>query len=791
MGFILLAPVLPRRPKVPAALADESMYEKIKTIGNTYMVAAGIPHTATGDGSISPAVHVQAAIALSCKMQEAVEALSAEKGGSRVRLRVGVHSGAVTAGVIGIEKYCFDIWGDTVNVASRMDSTGIPGKIQLSPVAWKLLSASAEGRHYFEMEPRGQVQVKGKGLMDTFLVSQTLGKLAQAGSVLHDSVSALPSCSGELCPVVETAAQTTTEPTTPTVTIDPPSQTLAPMQVPLQAFSLFFESIASEAAFRTEYNATNLSVANSSAVLAMMFLLSFVFLTACWAWNQDELTGGDFGNGSDAEAKQDDYERQMWLAWLVVIGNTSLAATMALQVQCVARTQRMQRALGSFSVISIAIIFAMNVAADSLGYSQLLETPYMLSGLIFVFFLSKILVVYAARICWTWLLAHTVYRYRATGLHSLFYAEFGSPLFLFAMTMMLHVLASDAERKVRQGHWLRTVANAQSLRLKDARASSDTLLENCLPKSVISAALSSTGGGGDGNTPQMGGGVQHRSFEVYREATVLFVDIVNFTKLSSGMQPYDLVSMLHDLFAQIDQLVERYPVEKIKTIGDAYMVASGLPEWRDDHAEAIAEFALDLLDIVRDFNESNRLAGLNRPHLAVRAGIHTGAVIAGIIGDKKFCYDVWGAGVDGAAEMEQEGVANRVHLSQSTARHLSGLYHMDPREPAPTRNATVTGAPKTLSSGGARSANPSKPEVTYFLTGRSKRVDFTREPAKGGETATSLGDGDALGDDVRHEDGSNVEDDASGARRTHARASVRVHRSRRHSVCAVAGGELL
>jgi class 3 adenylate cyclase len=96
-----------------------------------------------------------------------------------------------------------------------------------------------------------------------------------------------------------------------------------------------------------------------------------------------------------------------------------------------------------------------------------------------------------------------------------------------------------------------------------------------------------------------------------------------------------------------------------------YMVASGLPECRDDHAEAVAEFALDLLDIVSRFNKSNQLANLNRPTLAVRAGIHTGPVIAGIIGDKKFCYDVWGAGVDGASAMEQSGVADRIHLSQS------------------------------------------------------------------------------------------------------------------------------
>jgi hypothetical protein len=167
-----------------------------------------------------------------------------------------------------------------------------------------------------------------------------------------------------------------------------------------------------------------------------------------------------------------------------------------------------------------------------------------------------------------------------------------------------------------------------------------------------------------------------------------------------------------------------------------YMVASGLPECRDDHAEAVAEFALDLLDIVSRFNKSNQLANLNRPTLAVRAGIHTGPVIAGIIGDKKFCYDVWGAGVDGASAMEQSGVADRIHLSQSTAQRLGGLYHMDPCTTQPERSVAAAAVNNEVAA--------KRGSQTYFLTGRSKRVDFTgysdtadtaEQAGPGGETA--------------------------------------------------------
>jgi magnesium-transporting ATPase (P-type) len=238
------------------------------------------------------------------------------------------------------------------------------------------------------------------------------------------------------------------------------------LQAPLQPYSLAFGSSAAETVFQEEYAKNNLQAANSSAVLVILFLLVLVCLTGCWFWLRFLATnlGGRYhahdGSGSVVDDDGDD-EREMQLAWLIVVGNTLVAVIMVVQLHCSARAHNMQRRLGIFSVVGILVIFAMNVSADLIGYSQLLETPYILSGLIYVFFLSKLLVVRAATICWTWLLLHTVYRYSATGLHSLFYAQFGSPLFLCAMTMMLHVLASDNERKVRQGHWLRNMANEQ------------------------------------------------------------------------------------------------------------------------------------------------------------------------------------------------------------------------------------------------------------------------------------------------------------------------------------------
>src|SRR5690606_30315875 len=122
----------------------------------------------------------------------------------------------------------------------------------------------------------------------------------------------------------------------------------------------------------------------------------------------------------------------------------------------------------------------------------------------------------------------------------------------------------------------------------------------------------------------------------YAEATVLFADLVGFTSLSARTPPSELVTILNDVFSRFDHLADRHGLEKIKTIGDAYMAAAGVPEPRDDHASAAAEMALDMVAEVEAVNRARDLA------LEVRIGIHSGPLVAGVIGERKFIYDLWG-----------------------------------------------------------------------------------------------------------------------------------------------------
>jgi len=159
----------------------------------------------------------------------------------------------------------------------------------------------------------------------------------------------------------------------------------------------------------------------------------------------------------------------------------------------------------------------------------------------------------------------------------------------------------------------------------------------------------------------------------YGSASVLFSDIVGFTPLSSNMTPERLVGMLNEVFTRMDDLVGAHGLEKIKTTGDAYIVAAGIPSPRQDHAEAMASFALDVLDVV------DRLRRDGYPSLALRIGIHSGPLVAGVIGKRKFAYDVWGDTVNTAARMEQHGLPGAIQVSEATYELLKDRFVLEER----------------------------------------------------------------------------------------------------------------
>jgi adenylate cyclase len=193
--------------------------------------------------------------------------------------------------------------------------------------------------------------------------------------------------------------------------------------------------------------------------------------------------------------------------------------------------------------------------------------------------------------------------------------------------------------------------------LDQERARSHSLLLNILPQAIIDRLDA-------GETT-----IADR----YPSVTVLFSDLVGFTALSSDLKPHALVAELNRLFSEFDALCERCEVEKIKTIGDAYLAVGGLPGTRADHVVAVAELALGMVEAVARLNVSTGR------DWRIRIGIHTGPVVAGVIGTRKFVYDVWGDTVNVASRLESSSEPNRIHVSEPVAHTLRAIFELEPR----------------------------------------------------------------------------------------------------------------
>jgi len=165
-------------------------------------------------------------------------------------------------------------------------------------------------------------------------------------------------------------------------------------------------------------------------------------------------------------------------------------------------------------------------------------------------------------------------------------------------------------------------------------------------------------------------GKQESVVESYENVTVLFADIVGFTSYSERMTPKELVAMLDELFSALDKLAEKHEIEKIKTIGDSYMAVSGLPIETPQHCQNMANFALEANKVIsKEFNPKYKLQ--------LRFGIHSGRVIAGVIGKNKFSYDMWGLTVNTASRYESQGAPAKIHISEATMLLLNENYEIE------------------------------------------------------------------------------------------------------------------
>jgi len=190
--------------------------------------------------------------------------------------------------------------------------------------------------------------------------------------------------------------------------------------------------------------------------------------------------------------------------------------------------------------------------------------------------------------------------------------------------------------------------------LHEEQVRSENLLLNVLPKKIADRLKREPG----------------TIAEAHKAVTILFADIVGFTPLTSQLNPVEMIELLNKIYSEFDALSEKYQVEKIRTIGDNYMVASGVPESNEDHARNMARMALEMQAF------ADKLSIQNEHRIQFRIGIHSGPVIAGIVGRKKFQYDIWGDAVNTASRMESHGEAGKIQVSQTTYEMLKDEFVM-------------------------------------------------------------------------------------------------------------------
>ena len=218
-----------------------------------------------------------------------------------------------------------------------------------------------------------------------------------------------------------------------------------------------------------------------------------------------------------------------------------------------------------------------------------------------------------------------------------------------AVATIIYLLLRHSTIEQRKAKLTMDLAHEQ---LKEEQHRSERLLLNILPGPVAQRLKNSEQTIADG----------------FADATVMFADIVNFTQVAANMSPSQVFAMLNRIFSAFDELAEKYNLEKIKTIGDAYMVAGGINKSVDEYTAAVVDLAIDMRDLLRrDF-------AVNTSHLEIRIGIGTGPVVAGVVGKKKFIYDLWGDTVNIASRITSEGVPGMIQCDTLTYRRLSKVF---------------------------------------------------------------------------------------------------------------------
>lgn len=637
-------------------LTDVHGVNKVEHIGNVYVVSAGCPE-------VTP-FHSGRVAEMGLKM------LSVVRHFKKIELRLGIHTGAVMAGVIGFKKLSYHLFGDTINTASRMCSHGNIQRIHVSEATYNLLS----GKYNFEA--RGEIQVKGKGTMRTYFLESR--KVAQGSmSLLEKEVMLKPTniprvnlmfkspagAGAELTSVARThrAGYTAARPTSGMRAAD----ATMPGQVQAQLMHLqtgnfksriFFltgspdltqvQAMDSSPAGRHEgksrYRKSKLTLQfsgdpeveadfvlrNNETRHRRMCLTMFFALVGFAIW-------GIYDNGT--VTPRDILPFVLLARYLYCL----------IGIICIALAFRFRAWVEWFTLGVLAGCILMTLALElwghfgrPIGFLTIVQLvfnnsmTFSVSGVTFKnAFIIQIIGLGLFELQHIWQPTPSMLAYT-------FFAIFG---------MLMNASSSYMAELYERDNYV------HELVLDDEVEKTDALLTGLLPVNVLMQL-------------KMGRQLIADEFE---QVSIMLTDIVGFTELASRVTPSKLVEFLNVLYSIFDKCAEKYGVLKIATIGDAYLCLSGCPDKCFDHADRVADMALEMLDKVK------QLIAPDGTQVRVRVGIHTGPVVAGVVGIKMIHYQIWGDAVQIASKMESSGKASHIHVSNSTQRLLEKTFQFE------------------------------------------------------------------------------------------------------------------
>lgn len=670
-------------------LVDVHEAYKVETVGAVFMVVCGCPDRVKN--------HVEIIANLALSMIRAIpglkKCLRSYSWGEIFDLdvRIGLNSGSIMAGVVGVRNPRFKLFGDTVNVASRMESTTVPGSIQISQHTYELL----QDRYVTNF--RGTTQVKGKGTLDTyFLVDQKVQtpivaapefikeKKEEKDENVRDAGNAL-----RVSTVRKKRSESrrrSSQQTRRSSSVSGPSDKRNFMDT-IFRFVQKHRDVPDEERLSYNESASRLNTRDLMKWAEDHFTTDIIISLPTCLTAKNVIFGYNFGRSRTRfEYSFREAQRPRWMRFfrrtilfvLILKPLVAMFATLNLSGEnrwsvahlifvlnfCVVipigtvfllftfyTPYEKWEQLSSFLMLLIlAILLTIESASNSEGHGYL--------SVLVLYQCHFTLLTFASR-CLLGILVLVMYlTTHLTGLVSYFAMGSDSELdflrvlrnglyiFVFFAAQAWVVFHSEFEQRVN--HHRSMILNAQQVKLADEQKLVSNLLHNLLPPTIVK---------------QLKTAPQETIAESFDSVTVLFTDMVGFTAYSSKITALQLVEFLNNMYTRFDAVTEKRNVYKVEIIGDAYFVVGGCPVVTESHAKDVIAAAFDMLTEVEALRREIKDQNIN-----IRIGIHTGPVVAGVVRTKDPRYHLFGDTVTIAQNLESSSVAGRIHVSESTYR---------------------------------------------------------------------------------------------------------------------------